>query len=149
TPVPLPSNFDHAGGYPVVKFDSSGRLFLSFMAIKFLGNKPPVIFPASVANLGGPTGLRALGMNSNNGIFVVQSTTGGTTWGTPVAVSSNVRTSVDVAYDVMPDLAIDPTTGTLYVTWTRFYPGNSTNGFPRSDGTRAATGGNDVMIAVS
>jgi hypothetical protein len=63
-----------------------------------------------------PTGInpetsqrfRADGFTSNNGIFLARSDDGGSTWGTPVAVTSNLYDGVTpVPYEIMPDLAID------------------------------------------
>jgi hypothetical protein len=148
--IPLPTGFDDAAGYPVAKFDAQGHLFVSFMAVKYVNattaaQLPPVIFPASITNTGP---LRALAMKANNGIFVA--TLSGGTWTTTAVASQTYNTSTgpDVAFDALPDMAIDAA-GKLYVTWTRFYPGNTTNGFPQSNGTRLATGGSDIMLAVS
>ena len=148
TSIPLPANFNRGAATPTVAFNAQGQVFVSFAAATFLGPLPPITDP----NGGDP---RALGFQSDNGIFVARSDDGGLTWKTPVAVTSHLYDgSNPVDFEIKPDLAIDtfatmpdgqpnPFYGSLYVCWSRYYaPGL----FP---GESAATGGSDVMFAVS
>lgn len=170
--IPLPGGFDEAAGHPVAKFDAQGRVYVTFMAAEFKGPAaPPLIYPHifsqvvydEVQGKSVTVNSRALGLQSNNGIFVVRSEDGGTTWNAPVAVASQVYqgpgntvvTSEKVFYDTLPDIAIDtfaklpngspnPNFGNIYATWTRFYPFGQ---FPGD--SRANRAGADIMFAVS
>ena len=44
--IPLPAGFDQGATYPIAKFDAQGHLFVSFMAVRFLGDKPPIADPS-------------------------------------------------------------------------------------------------------
>ncbi len=147
--VNLPVGFEQGASDPIAKFDSEGHVFISFMAASFKGASiPPILNPG-----GGK--LRALGFEANNGIFVARSDDGGLTWAPPVAVSSHLFDGItNVPFDIYPDMAVDnvkalpdgrmnPNFGNLYVTWGRYYPAGQ---FP---GEANASGGSDVMIAVS
>src|SRR5206468_3607838 len=81
--VPLPAGFDQGASNPAVRFDAQGHLFVCFMAATFRGPPAPITNP----NGGAP---RALGFQSNNGLFVSRSSDGGLTWGQPAAVVSHV-----------------------------------------------------------
>ena len=67
--IPLPAGFDQGAAYPIAKFDAHGHLFVSFMAVKFLGDKPPIT-DSSRGPDGQPYFLDLF--TSNNGIFVAQ-----------------------------------------------------------------------------
>lgn len=146
TSIPLPDDFDEGVANPVVVFDGQGRIFVSFMAVTYLADHPPLTNPDFFA--------RGAGNQSNNGIFVARSDDDGLTWNEPAAVVSHLHTGAGVDFEVIPDLAIDtfptlpdgepnPHYGNLYAVWTRLYaPGN----FP---GEPDASGGGDIMIAVS
>lgn len=147
-PLPLPAPFNQGAATPTVQFNAQGQVFVSFAAATFLGQLPPITDPGG----GAP---RALGFTSNNGIFVASSDDGGLTWNQPVAVASNLYDSVHpVDFELKPDLAIDtfaklpngqpnPYYGSLYVSWSRYYPAGQFPGEP------TATGGSDIMFAVS
>lgn len=129
---PLPEAFALGAADPIVKFDRVGHVFVSWVSFE---------------------GLRDL--EGNTGVFVARSDDGGLTWRQPVAVTSHVYDGITrVPSEIFPDMAVDnvrtlpngqanPNFGNLYVTWTRFYPAGQ---FP---GESHATGGSDVMIAVS
>jgi hypothetical protein len=118
------------------------------MAATFFGGEPPLTNPS-----GGRQ--RALGFQSDNGIFVARSDDGGVTWRSPAPVVSNLFDGQHpVFFEVFPDLAIDtfsalpsgkpnPNYGNLYVTWARYYPPGQFPGEPTS------TGGSHIMIAAS
>jgi hypothetical protein len=150
--VPLPAGFDQGAANPIVKFDSvdhdlvqegvQNRAYISFMAATFLGEKPPI----TNHSLRQP---RALGFQSNNGIFVSHSDDG-LNWAPAMAVTSNQYDLLhDVSFEINPDLAVDTTPGSpgfgrIYVTWARYYaPGQ----FPGEAGE--SSGGSQVMLAVS
>ena len=106
---------------------------------------------------------RAVGFQSNNGIFVSRSDDGGQNWQIAGAVETNVYNDstaehggmTPVPFDIIPDLAIDtfqylpggktlnPNYGSLYEVWSHYYPAGQFPGEPNS------TGGSQVMIAVS
>ena len=147
--VPVPTDFDQGAANPIVKFDDQGHVFVSYMAVTFLGDeKPPITSPDG----GDP---RALGFRSNNGIFVNRSDDGGASWKSPVRVASNLYDGTNqVPFELVPDLAIDmqptlangqanPHYDSLYVTWARYYPAGQFPGMPDS------FGGSDLFIAVS
>ncbi len=149
SPVSLPSGFDQGAADPTVHFDGNGNVFISFMSVTFLGPKKPGL---TVPN----SNQRLDGFQSNNGIFVVQSTNGGTTWNQPVAVVSHTYSAATgpVLFEDIPDFAIDtfktlpngqpnPFYNDLYVTWVRVYPAGQFPGDPQS------TAGTDIMVAVS
>jgi hypothetical protein len=148
TSVPLPAGFEQGAAAPIAHFDDQGHVFVSFAAATFLGQKPALTDPA-----GGPP--RALGFQSNNGVFVARSDDGGLTWAQPVAVVSHLYDGQHpVFFEIKPDLAIDtfptlpngrlnPNYGSLYEVWTRYYPAGQAPGVPDS------TGGSDILIAVS
>jgi hypothetical protein len=162
--VPLPAGFDQGAAAPAVAFDAQGNLFVSFMAVTFLGSMKP--------NLTNPTSSkeRTQAFQSRNGIFVGESCkqtgNGGLTWTAPVAVSENVYSGAGTAaptadpdavpFDAYPQLAVDmsaasPYLGSIYVTWTRYYPGSAAapqNQYPGGDPT-TNIGGTDVYVAVS
>ncbi|MFO0967581.1 MAG: FG-GAP-like repeat-containing protein [Gemmataceae bacterium] len=224
TTLPLPANFDEAAGNPIAHFDASGRVYVEFMAARFLGPvKPGIIYDtaalSSLANItlgaggsyataptvvfsgggsgsgaaatavingsgaviainitsvgsgytsaptisftgGGGSGAtatatittaskRSLGSQANNGIFMVSSADG-VNWSAPTAISSQLytgpsntlTTNLKVPFDTLPDFAVDTSSGTLYATWTRFYPAGI---WPGS----ATLAGTDIMVAVS
>jgi hypothetical protein len=148
TSIPLPDGFQQGAANPIARFDGEGRLFVSFMAATFLGELPPITNPG-----GGP--LRALGFQSNNGIFVSRSDDGGDRWKTPSEVTSHRYDGAhSVPFEIIPDLAIDtfrilpnglpnPNYGSLYATWSRYYPAGQYPGESNSGG------GGNIMIAVS
>ncbi len=151
--VPLPTGFDEAAGYPSVRFDDQGHLFISYMAATFLGNKPPLIYPRGTDPNNNNAEFTSYTFTANNGIFVDTSDDGGLTWGTPTAVVSHLYSGTPVLAENIPDLAIDtfktlpdgsanPNYGNVYVTWTRAYPPGQFPGDP------TATGGSDAMLAV-
>src|SRR4051812_18931150 len=119
TSIPLPAGFDEAASNPIAKFDDQGRLYVSFMATKFIGPKPPITNATGFD----PDGLRyrTFSFKSNNGIFVARSDDGGATWHSPVAVTSHVYDgTTPVVSDINPDMAIDtiknsPNYGYVYV----------------------------------
>ncbi len=123
--IPLPAPFNQGAATPTVAFNAEGQVFVSFAAATFLGQLPPLTDP----NGGAP---RALGFQSDNGIFVASSNDGGLTWNQPVAVESYLYDGTDpVNFDIKPDLAIDtfaslpngqpnPYYGSLYVCWSRY-----------------------------
>jgi hypothetical protein len=147
TSVPLPSGFSQGTAQPEVHFDGQGNLFISFMAATFLGpRQPDLTMPDNIQ--------RADGFQSNNGIFVSESTDGGLTWGQPVAVVSHTYTGTNVLFEEDPNFAIDtyktlpngqpnPLYDDLYLTWVRVYPAGQFPGDP------ASTDGSDIMLAVS
>ncbi len=131
---------------PIVRFDDQGHVFVSFMAVTYLGDQPSLTNPNFED--------RAFGIQSHNGIFVARSDEGGSTWNAPTAVVSHTYVDHDVVFDIIPDLAIDtfrtlpngqdnPNYGNMYVTWTRIYPAGQFPGHPEYEG------GTDIMIAVS
>ncbi|MHC4406506.1 MAG: sialidase family protein, partial [Planctomycetota bacterium] len=153
TSIPLPENFDEGAANPIVKFDAQGRVYVSFMAATFLGEKPPLT-NANFFNPERGASDREFGFQANNGVFVAHSDDGGLTWNEPAAVVSHLYEGEDVFFEVIPDIAIDtfdqlpdgqpnPNYGNIYVTWTRLYPPGQFPGEPES------TGGGDIMIAVS
>jgi len=159
-PVVKFDNFDHDG---VASNDVQNRVYIAFMAAEFLGDeKPAILDPDRGAE-------RAMGMQSNNGIFVAHSDDGGLNWSLPNVVSRQINLAtgaqaaginryngiVDTAFDIKPDLAIDmnetlpdgsanPRYGQIYVTWVRFYPQGA---FPGEAGI--SDGGSQIMIGVS
>src|SRR5947209_1369168 len=145
TSIPLPAGFDQGAANPIVRFDDQGHVFVSFMAVTFLGPKQPLTNP-NFDNRLAPV------YQSNNGIFVLRSDDGGAHWQQPVAVVSHLYDSEHPAFfEVIPDLAIDtfrtlpngqpnPNYSNLYVCWTRVYPASPFPGEPD------ATGGTDIMI---
>ena len=146
--VPLPSGFDQGAATPVAQFDTQGHVFVSFAAATFLRGLPPITDP----NGGDP---RALGLQSNNGIFVARSDDGGLTWNPPAVVASHLYDGTNpVPFEIKPDLAIDtfqnlptsqpnPYYGDLYEVWSRYYPAGQ---FPNEPN---ASGGSAIMLAVS
>ena len=147
TAVPLPSGFDQGAANPIVRFDGQGHVFVSFMAATFKGPQP-ALTNADFGDRGLP------GIQSNNGVFVARSDNGGLIWNPPIAVVSHTYSGQPVDFEVTPDLAIDtfrtlpdgspnPRYGAMYETWTRIYPPGQFPGDP------TATGGTDVMLAVS
>src|SRR5262249_36512826 len=124
-----------------------GNLFVSFMAATFKGLKPPITNPAGADANG--VQIRTYGFNSDNGIFVARSDDGGTTWGTPVSVSTpTTHGHTNLPFDIMPALTIDPNPsspnyGKMYVVYSRYYP---PGGFPNEPDS---TGGSQLMISVS
>jgi hypothetical protein len=148
TSVPLPDDFDQGAAWPVAHFDAQGHVFISFMAATFLGPQP-ALTNGNFEDRGVP------GIESNNGIFVARSDDGGLTWQQPVAVVSHLYDGQNpVFFECIPDLAIDtfralangqpnPNYGNQYVVWTRVYPPGQFPGEP------TATGGTDLMVAVS
>jgi hypothetical protein len=148
TSVPLPAGFEQGAAKPSVAFDGQGHLFVSFMAATYLGPQP-ALTNGNFENRGAP------GIASNNGIFVARSDDCGLTWQQPVAVVSHLYDGKDpVFFECIPDLAIDafrtlpdglpnPYYGEQVVTWTRAYPPGQFPGQP------TATGGTDIMVAVS
>ena len=148
SPIPLPAGFDQGAATPIAKFDDQGHLYVSFMAATFLGSSKPALTNPDAAE-------RTDGFESNNGIFVVRSDDDGLTWGTPVAVASNLYDGKDpVLFDTVPDLAIDsfrnlpngkanPNYGAMYESWTQLYPAGQ---FP---GDSASSGGGAIMFAIS
>jgi hypothetical protein len=146
--VPLPAGFDQGAARPIVHFDDQGHVFVSFAAATFLGPKPQLTDPS-----GGTR--RALGFQSDNGVFVTRSDDGGLTWNQPVTVASQLYDGLHpVPFDIKPDLAIDtsrtlpngqpnPNSGNLYAVWSRYYPAGQFPGQPTS------SGGSQLMLAVS
>jgi hypothetical protein len=153
TSIPLPAGFAQGAANPIARFDGQGHVFVSFMAATFLGPKPPLTNP----DFQNPDGSsdRTFGFQANNGIFVSQSSDGGRTWNQAVPVVSHLYDGQhEVFFEIMPELAIDtfrtlpsgqpnPHYGNLDVVWTRIYPVGQFPGQP------SATGGTDIMIAVS
>ena len=147
--IPLPADFDQGAANPTAAFDDQGQVFVSFMAATFLGVQPPLTNPD-----GGDA--RALGFQSNNGVFVSRSNDGGLDWQPAVAVAAHLYDRTNpVPFEIIPDLAIDtthflsdgktlnPNYGNLYEVWSRYYaPGQ----FP---GEPDASGGSQIMFAVS
>ncbi len=148
TSLPLPAGFNQGAASPVVQFDAQGHVFVSFQATTFLAGLPALTDPGG----GGP---RALGFQSDNGIFVARSDDGGSTWNPPVAVVSHLDDGTDpVSFEIKPDLAVDPfpnlpdgqpnpNYGNLYEVWSRYYPPGQ---FPDEP---TATGGSQILLAVS
>jgi hypothetical protein len=141
TTIPVPTDFPVQGeADPKVAFDAAGNVYVSFLAATFFGKQPALTDP--------DPSQRADGFTSSNGIYVAMSTTGGATWGTPVAVVEHTSTGTPVFFEDAPALAVDTASGTpnfgdLYVTWSRFYPPGQFPGDPNS------TAGSDVMLAIS
>jgi hypothetical protein len=145
--VPLPAGFDQGAAAPNVRFDAQGHVLVSFAVATFLGPKPTLTDPNGTP--------RALGLQSNNGVFVARSDDGGLTWNTPVTVVSHLYDGHNqVFFEVKPDLAIDtyrtlpngqpnPNFGNFYEVWSRYYPAGQFPGEPTS------TGSSDIMFAVS
>ncbi len=149
TSVPLPSDFDQGAADPIVRFDDQGHVFISYMAATFLGGIPPLTNP----NGHEP---RALGFQSNNGIFVSRSDDGGVDWQPAVSVASHLYDGTNpVPFEIIPDLGIDThrylpdgktlnaNYGNLYAVWSRYYASGQFPGEPDS------TGGSQIMISVS
>jgi hypothetical protein len=146
-----PKDFDQGAAAPTVAFDAQGNVYVSYMAATFLGGQPTI---TSIAL--NDSKQRGDGLTSRNGIFVVESTTGGQTWGQPVTVDANAYdpgTGTKVPFDTFPEMAVDtfaklpngqanPNYGHVYVTWLRLYPPGQFPGDPNSKL------GTDVMIAV-
>ena len=124
---------------------------MSFMAASFFGGAPPLTNPS-----GG--GKRALGFQSNNGIFVSRSDDGGQTWQTAVSAETTPNTydgTNQAFFDINPDLTVDtfrymadgktpnPNYGSMYEVWSRYYPPGQ---FP---GESSSTGGSQIMVAIS
>jgi CARDB len=147
TPIALPAGYDQGASNPTVAFDTLGNVYVSFMAATYV--------PATAAALPAVTGTDLtpssrvnVGFTSSNGIFVAKSTDGGQSWLQPTAVDTNLYTGTAVPFDEYPDMAIDtiagsPYLGSIYVTWTTFYPADE---FP---GDAGSTGGSQLMIAIS
>lgn len=145
--VPVPAPFNQGAASPVVRFDNTGRVYVTYMAATFFGEKPELTHPN--------VNHRDRGLRASNGIFVSRSDDGGTTWESPTSVASHVFDGEHlVPFDVTPDLDIDvfsqlpsgdanPNYGNLYVAWTRLYPGGQFPGHPDF------TGGGLLWIAVS
>ena len=146
--VPTPSEFAQGAAAPSALFDDQGNLFVSYMAVNYLGPKSRLTYP----DFGAET---TNGYQSNNGIFVVRSDDGGASWGMPVAVASHLYDGVNLVpfdaapvmaadlFELLPDGSANPQYENLYVSWTRKYqPG----GYP---GASDSTGGSEIMIAVS
>ena len=136
--VPLPAGFNQGAADPTVQFGQFGGqeyVYVSFMAATFLKTKPGLTDPSS--------SQRHDGFESNNGIFVARSGDGGTTWGQAFTVASNSYTGTDVPFELIPDLAVDPHNGNLYVAWVHLYPAGQYPGQPSS------TGGSDIYFATS
>jgi hypothetical protein len=153
TSVPLPPGFDQGAANPILRFDDHGNLFVSFMSVTFLGEKPRITNP----NLKDDNGNRerTFGFTSNNGIFVARSDDGGLTWNAPTAIVANHYDGVHpVTFEIIPEIAIDtfaklpnglpnPNHGMMYAVWARYYPAGQFPGEPDS------TGGSDIMFSVS
>jgi hypothetical protein len=162
--VPLPVGFAQGAANPTVKFDDvdhdpnepgvQNRAYIAFMAATF-NNLPPLTNPSGLDP--DDVQYRSYGMTANNGIFVASTDDGGLTWN-----ANDVRTvashlsdgTTKVAFDIIPDLAIDtfatlpngqsnPHHGTVYVTFSRYYPSGQYPGEPDSGP------GSNVMIAAS
>ncbi len=153
--VLLPPDFDQGAANPIVKFDSHGRVFLSYMATTFLGPLSTLTNPhLSRPDLNLPA-ERALGFQANNGIFISQSDDGGLTWDSAVAITSQTYDgNTQVPFDLMPHLAIDtfsslpdgtpnPNFGNMYVVFSRYYPSGQFPGQPGSNG------GSRILLATS
>ena len=158
--LPLPSGFEQGAANPIVKFDGEGHAFIVFMSVTFKGELPPITNPSGVD--ADELQYRSLGFQSNNGIFVSRSDDGGATWGDAAGVEKNIYDdgslqhdgSAKVPFVIIPDLAIDTFKtlpngqrneryGSLYVTYSRFYPPGQFPGEPNS------IGGSNAMISVS
>jgi len=138
--IPLPTAFDQGASNPTTAFDAQGHVFVVVEAATFLGAQPGLTNPDASE--------RPDGFQSNNGIFVARSNDGGLTWGTPVAVASNLYDGTDpVPLETFPDLAIDtfrllpdgqpnPNYGNEYVTYTQLYPAGQFPGDSTSTGGR-------------
>jgi hypothetical protein len=107
TPLALPAGFDQAAAAPTVVFDAAGGVHISFMAVTYLGEQP--ILPNPDSN------QRLFGFTSNNGIFVVSSDDGGTTWGPARAVVSHTFPGDPVVATVQPGAAGSPEIQTVRV----------------------------------
>ena len=153
TSIPLPEDFDQGAANPIAKFDDQGRVYVSFMAVTYLGEQPPLTNP-DFFNPDRNASDREFGFQANNGVFVARSDDGGLSWKGPVAVVSHLYETEEVFFDLIPDLAIDmfstlpdgqanPHYGNVYVTWTRLYAAGEMPGAPEN------TGGGELMIAVS
>lgn len=152
--VPLPAGFNQGAANSTVKFDNidhdamapgvQNHVFVSFMAATFAGDLPSLTNPDG----GAP---RALGFEASNGIFVSVSKNGGENWEQPVCASGvpNVYDGVHrVPFDIIPGMEIDnsptsPRHGTIYVSWSRYFPAGLFPGMPES------TGGVEVYISSS
>lgn len=153
-PLPLPSGFDQGATYPVARFDDQGDVFISYMAVTFLGPQPELTFPLRFDPERGAT-QRTFGFEANNGIFLVRSTDGGDTWSAPVTIEAfHYDGEHQVPFNLIPDLAVDtnrllpngdpnPHYGNLYATWSQYYAPGTFPGEPDS------TGGSQVMFGVS
>ena len=124
TGIPLPANFNNAGGDPAIAFDSQGRVYYSHLGIS-----------------SGPD------FQQNSGIFVARSDDGGKTWNATVAVVTNVSSGgsrvnfEDKEYIDADRNPSSPHKDRVYITWTRFYQGN----YPGS----STAGGGDIMLSHS
>ncbi len=146
--ISLPDGFAQGAANPTVQFDDSGLVYLVFMSATFFGERPPLTNPDSGES-------RALGFESNNGVFVARSDDGGLNWLPPIAVESHLFDGNDqVPFVLIPDIAIDtfpllpngtsnPHYGTIYVTFSRYYPAGQFPNEPES------IGGSDLLIATS
>lgn len=146
--ITLPAGFNQGASDSETVFDGQGHVFVSFMAATFLGAaKPPLTNPDAHDRIGGFT--------SDNGVFIVRSDDGGTTWETPVAAAANLYTGAGaVPFDIFPGLSIDtfprlpdgtpnPNFGNEYVTFAQLEPGGQFPGDPTS------MGGAVIQLAVS
>ncbi len=153
TAVPLPPNVDEAAGYPVVRFNHLGEVFLTFMATTFTGeHKPPLIFPDGTVDPDTDRLFRSYGLESRNGIYLSYSTNGGDAWSNPILVSNDPDPapagSARRRWDVTPDLWVDTAAtsanrGILYASWTRIYPAGQ---FPVGT-TGTGNGFTDILFA--
>jgi hypothetical protein len=122
--VPLPANFNNAGGDPALAFDSQGRVYYAHLGIS-----------------AGPD------FQQNSGVFVARSDDGGAHWNATVGVATNVSSGgsrvnfEDKEYIDADRNAASAFRDRVYMTWTRFYEGN----YP---GTSTA-GGGDIMLSHS
>lgn len=127
--VQLPIGFADAADLPVIRFAADGRIWITFQATGLLGRELD-LKPVRGAN---KFSITTEHFQTNNGIFVVNSTDGGATWSTPRVVGAQLAGDLPVPFDARPDLVIDtfatradgspnPNFGNLYVSWTRFFP---------------------------
>ena len=121
--VPLPANFNNAGGDPALAFDSQGRVYYAHLGIS-----------------AGPDFMQ------NSGVFVARSDDGGKTWNATVGVATNVSSGGRVNFEDKEYIDADrnassPHKDRVYITWTRFYEGN----YPGS----STAGGGDIMLSHS
>jgi hypothetical protein len=168
--IPLPFGFEQGAANPTVKFDNvdhdgdatngvQNRAYVVFMAVTFKDKLPPITNPSGRDADG--LQYRSYGMSANNGIFVSSSNDGGLSWGSAIAVDTNIfddgtpqhNGTTKVPFDVIPDLAIDTfhavTTQSgkqvnpMYATFSRYYPAGQ---YPGESNSAA---GSNIMIAVS